>query len=151
MVNKAFQNAIDISNTSNRDTRVWVNLSVRHLLQGEFYQYVMKALRNSETTADKLGVEIEEQVFKVDNGLLYPFLNQLRDLGIAIALDDFGSDASLQALQRYQYDVIKLDRALVTEFAKSKHFNCTCRRRVGPFKRYDSGCFGVETRTNYRL
>ena len=119
MVNKAFQNAIDISNTSNRDTRVWVNLSVRHLLQGEFYQYVMKALRNSETTADKLGVEIEEQVFKVDNGLLYPFLNQLRDLGIAIALDDFGSDASLQALQRYQYDVIKLDRALVTEFANN--------------------------------
>jgi len=119
MVNKAFQNAIDISNTSNRDTRVWVNLSVRHLLQGEFYQYVMKALRNSETTADKLGVEIEEQVFKIDNGLLYPFLNQLRDLGIAIALDDFGSDASLQALNSYQYDVIKLDRGLVTEFAES--------------------------------
>lgn len=118
MVNKAFQSAIDISNDSNVDTRVWVNLSVRHLLQGEFYQYVMRALRNSDTTADMLGVEIEEEVFKIDNGLLYPFLNQLRDLGIAIALDDFGSeDASLQALKRYQYDVIKLDRSLITEFS----------------------------------
>lgn len=120
MVNKAFQNAIDISGTAGRDTRVWVNLSVRHLLQGEFYQHVMRALRNSETTADMLGVEVEEEVFKIDNGLLYPFLNQLRDLGISIALDDFGSeDASLQALKRYQYDVIKLDRSLITEFASN--------------------------------
>ncbi len=120
MVNKAFQNAIEISRTAHRDTRVWVNLSVRHLLQGEFYQHVMRALRNSETTADMLGVEVEEEVFKIDNGLLYPFLNELRDLGIAIALDDFGSeDASLQALKRYPYDVIKLDRSLITEFTSN--------------------------------
>ncbi|MFN8016241.1 MAG: EAL domain-containing protein [Acidimicrobiia bacterium] len=120
MVNKAFDNAIKLSNTSNRDTRIWVNLSVRHLIQGEFYQHVLKALRNSETTADKLGVEIEEEVFKIDNGLLYPFLSQLRDLGILIALDDFGSEeASLQALKRYPYDVIKLDRSLITDFAQN--------------------------------
>lgn len=118
MVNKAFKNSIEISESARRDTRVWVNLSVRHLLQGEFYQHVMRALRDSETTADMLGVEVEEEVFKIDNGLLYPFLHQLRDLGIAIALDDFGSeDASLQALKRYPYDVIKLDRSLITEFA----------------------------------
>jgi diguanylate cyclase (GGDEF)-like protein len=117
MANKAFKNAIEISQHAGQDTRVWINLSVRHLLQGEFYQHVMRALRDSEATADMLGVEVEEEVFKIDNGLLYPFLNQLRDLGIAISLDDFGSeDASLQALKRYPYDVIKLDRSMINEY-----------------------------------
>jgi diguanylate cyclase (GGDEF)-like protein len=118
MVTKAFQNALDIYNATGEVRRVWVNLSVRHLLQGEFYRHVRQALKDSDATADMLGVEIEEEVFKVDNGLLFPFLNDLRELGISIALDDFGSeDVSLQALKRYHYDVIKLDRSLITEFA----------------------------------
>lgn len=120
MVNQAFQNAIDISESLGRGTRVWVNLSVRHLLQGEFHQYVVSALKNSDATADMLGVEIEEEVFKLDKGLLYPFLNEMKELGIAVALDDFGSnEASLQALKRYPYDEIKLDRTIINEFVQS--------------------------------
>lgn len=120
MVKKAFENAMQIKEATGETRRVWVNLSVRHLLQGEFYRHVIHALRETEATADMLGVEIEEEVFKIDNGLLYPFLNEMRDLGIAIALDDFGSeDISLQALKRYPYDVIKLDRSMINEFARN--------------------------------
>lgn len=117
MVNKAFSNALEITNTTGTPCRVWVNLSVRHLLQGDFYKHVLEALKNSPAKADMIGVEIEESVFKVDSGLLYPFLNQLRDLGIPIGLDDFGAEeASLQALRKYDYDVIKLGRNLVNDF-----------------------------------
>lgn len=117
MVNKAFSNALEISESTKSDCRVWVNLSVRHLLQGDFYKNVMTALKNSPAKANMIGVEIEESVFKVDSGLLYPFLNQLRDLGIPIGLDDFGAEeASLQALKKYDYDVIKLGRNLVNDF-----------------------------------
>lgn len=117
MVNKAFTNALEIAESTKTDCRVWVNLSVRHLLQGDFYKHVMTALKNSPAKANMIGVEIEESVFKVDSGLLYPFLNQLRDLGIPIGLDDFGAEeASLQALKKYDYDVIKLGRNLVNDF-----------------------------------
>lgn len=117
MVNKAFSNAMEISQATNEPCRVWVNLSVRHLLQGDFYKHVLSALKNSPARADMIGVEIEESVFKVDSGLLYPFLNQLRELGIPIGLDDFGAEeASLQALKKYDYDVIKLGRNLINDF-----------------------------------
>ncbi len=119
MSKHAFENALNIYKATGEKRRVWINLSVRHLLQGEFYRHVVQALKETDATADMLGVEIEEEVFKIDNGLLYPFLNELRELGILIAFDDFGSeDMSLQALKNYQYDVIKLDRSIVHEFAK---------------------------------
>lgn len=117
MVDKAFTNALEISEITGVPCRVWVNLSVRHLLQGDFYKHVLDVLKNSSAKADMIGVEIEESVFKVDSGLLYPFLNQLRDLGIPVGLDDFGAEeASLQALKKYDYDVIKLGRNLINDF-----------------------------------
>ena len=80
MVDKAFTNALEISEITGVPCRVWVNLSVRHLLQGDFYKHVLDVLKNSSAKADMIGVEIEESVFKVDSGLLYPFLNQLREI-----------------------------------------------------------------------
>jgi len=88
-----------------------INLTLKSLFDGE----VIELLRRYRSCGHRLSVEILESVSieELDPTIEWQ-LEALRDLGIRIGLDDFGSNrSSLLALARARPDYIKIDRRLV--------------------------------------
>jgi EAL domain-containing protein (putative c-di-GMP-specific phosphodiesterase class I) len=97
---------------------VSMNISPRQLESGELVDLVGEALQVSGLPPDRLELEISETMalgIGID-GLMT--LSALRDRGVGLALDDFGScHASLAMLKRLPLTVLKIDRSLVREVA----------------------------------
>ena len=96
------------------DVRVSVNVSGRQLLEPDIVQIVSSALATADLPAKHLVVEITESVLIEDEGVTLK-LQQLRALGVLVAVDDFGSGySSIGYLNKFPLDILKIDRAFVT-------------------------------------
>lgn len=101
-------------------TRVAVNLSGRQFKQANLVATVEKALRSSELPAHLLELEITETILmeKVEENIRQ--LNELKALGVTIALDDFGSGASsLAYLRDFPVDSVKICQSFVLNLPHS--------------------------------
>lgn len=94
--------------------RVSVNVSARQLHDQELLRQIGDSLDASGLEPERLEIELSEAILMDDNLDTLLALSAVRDLGVGITLDDFGSGvASLAMLKRLPLEQIKLDRALV--------------------------------------
>ncbi|WP_337268851.1 putative bifunctional diguanylate cyclase/phosphodiesterase [Oryzifoliimicrobium ureilyticus] len=94
--------------------KVAVNLSVCQFRQASLLSNVVSALNESGLQPSRLEIEITESVFLADVDQSLPLLRALKELGIRIAIDDFGIGySSLGYLRAFSFDKIKLDRSFV--------------------------------------
>jgi EAL domain-containing protein (putative c-di-GMP-specific phosphodiesterase class I) len=64
----------------------------------------------------QLRIEITESVFMDSSGVRVQHLNELRELGIQVSMDDFGTGFSnLAYLKHLPVDCLKIDRAFVKD------------------------------------
>jgi predicted signal transduction protein with EAL and GGDEF domain len=99
--------------------RVAVNLSPLQFRNPGFVQVVVSALAASGLAAERLELEITETVLLHDSEATLATLYQLRALGVRIAIDDFGTGfSSLNYLQSFPFDKIKIDRSFVKDIAE---------------------------------
>jgi diguanylate cyclase len=93
---------------------VSVNLSVVQLRDELLVQRVARVLQQHGLPGSALTLEITESEMMRDPELSITALNELRRLGIRIAVDDFGTEySSLAYLQRLPIDELKIDRSFV--------------------------------------
>jgi len=98
-----------------------VNASRKDILHSNFFVNVENALKDPEIKPDFLHMEITETVFIEDVEYIKPIIQKVRDLGVKIELDDFGSGFSaLSLLTSLPLDVIKLDMSFVRSIFKQK-------------------------------
>ena len=91
-----------------------VNLSAQWIANGNIVPLVRTALERSGLAPDRLLLEITESTAIGSVASAQHHMQQLRALGIRLALDDFGAGySSLAYLQHYRFDVLKLDRTFV--------------------------------------
>jgi diguanylate cyclase (GGDEF)-like protein/PAS domain S-box-containing protein len=77
---------------------------------------VISALAKSGLAPSRLELEITETVLMQDTDSAIAMLNQLRDLGVRIAMDDFGTGySSLGYLRKFPFDKIKIDRSFIAD------------------------------------
>ncbi|MGM8932261.1 putative bifunctional diguanylate cyclase/phosphodiesterase [Salinicola halophyticus] len=96
------------------DLHLSVNVSARELKQHQFIAEVQSILETSGFPANRLQIEVTENVFLHDPALVGQVLEKLRSLGVQVALDDFGTEySSLGYIDKYQIDSIKIDRSFV--------------------------------------
>jgi EAL domain-containing protein (putative c-di-GMP-specific phosphodiesterase class I) len=77
-------------------------------------EHAKRCVAMARLPAGQLGLEITETVLLEDNAVHLLEIAELRASGIRILLDDFGTGyASLAYLQRFDPDVLKLDRSFV--------------------------------------
>ncbi|OAT32752.1 PTS system cellobiose-specific IIC component [Buttiauxella brennerae ATCC 51605] len=96
-----------------------VNISPQTLLDPNFLSLVSKLMRQPLPSGWKLEMEITESQKVTQPEQVIEVLAILRQFGIKIALDDFGSGYStLSYLTQYELDKIKLDRTLVLGLAR---------------------------------
>lgn len=101
---------------------VSVNLSPSQLTGDGFVGEVKKIVSERRMPARELKLELTETVIinKPDRAL--ELLNMLTESGSTIALDDFGTGHSgLDALHRYPFVTMKIDRAFVSQMIETQH------------------------------
>jgi predicted signal transduction protein with EAL and GGDEF domain len=91
-----------------------VNISARQFEQAGLVDDVARALADAGLQPGRLCLELTETALLPDIGVAAQTLARLRELGVGIALDDFGVGySSLAYLKRLPIDVVKLDRSFV--------------------------------------
>jgi EAL domain-containing protein (putative c-di-GMP-specific phosphodiesterase class I) len=101
-------------------SRIAVNLSPSCLLDPGFPDAIVAMLEAYGLAPDSLEFELTESEAIEDVACAARILEALRDLGIRISLDDFGTgNSSLDRLKRIPVDAIKIDRAYVQDLLDS--------------------------------
>jgi diguanylate cyclase (GGDEF)-like protein/PAS domain S-box-containing protein len=91
-----------------------VNLSVRQLQSETLVSDVLAALKTTGLPASSLVLEITESLMLTDTDYAMQQLDELKALGIRLAMDDFGTGySSLSYLSRFPVDILKMDRSFV--------------------------------------
>jgi len=94
---------------------VSVNLSTRQLTDPGLLDAVAGALSRHGLAAVLLVLEVTETALVADPEVAAAALAALKDLGVGISVDDFGTGyASLTYLQRFPVDELKVDRSFVS-------------------------------------
>jgi diguanylate cyclase (GGDEF)-like protein/PAS domain S-box-containing protein len=93
---------------------IGINLSVKQLFHSDIVTDVANALTEAGLEPNALTLEITESVMMTDTELAIDRLNQLRELGVRLAMDDFGTGySSLSSLSMLPLDILKMDRSLL--------------------------------------
>jgi len=91
-----------------------VNLSVRQLADDNLIDDVRSAISEANIDPSTVTLEITETTLMSDTEVTRRRLDDLRQIGVSLAVDDFGTGySSLQYVQRFPIDIIKIDRGFV--------------------------------------
>ncbi|MCB1644981.1 MAG: EAL domain-containing protein [Pseudomonadales bacterium] len=98
-----------------KNVRMSVNLSPRQIYDKGLIAEICMLADSASVDLRDLELELTEGVLIDDSeDVLYQLL-KLKDLGISLALDDFGTGYSaLSYLQKYSFDILKIDKAFVS-------------------------------------
>jgi predicted signal transduction protein with EAL and GGDEF domain len=137
------------------EARPWVsvNLCAAQFSTDDLVDTVRAALDETGLEPKRLHLELTESGLTVDVQRTRELLTELKELGVVLALDDFGTGwSSLQYIQQYPMDVVKIDRSFISpisdaggdELASTVIFMA---ERLG----LAIVAEGIETRSQYRI
>lgn len=100
----------------------FLNLSSPQLRDLAFATALRDRFGTHPDLASHLGVEITESAAMQDVDRMLDALAVLRELGVAVALDNFGTGfSSFPALERFSLDLVKIDRRFVRGLPEERH------------------------------
>jgi len=128
---------------------VSVNVSGRQFEEPDLVEQVRACLEDTALDPGALRLEITETFLVEDPVRALATLGRLRALGVGLKLDDFGSGySSLDYLQKFPFDTIKIDRAFVSHITSSHESIEIVRAIVGLARslKLDLVAEGIENR-----
>jgi diguanylate cyclase (GGDEF)-like protein/PAS domain S-box-containing protein len=103
-----------------RDLLISVNLSAQEVHSDRLVPAVLEILQRTGVPADHLVLEVTESNLLDDTEVVRDRMQRLRELGTLLAIDDFGTGySSLGYIQRFAFDVLKIDRSFVEGLDRS--------------------------------
>ncbi|HAI30182.1 MAG TPA: GGDEF domain-containing protein, partial [Thalassospira sp.] len=97
-------------------TPIAINLSPRQLIEGRITETISRILAEANTPAARIVLEVTETAMMQEIKKSATILEELRHLGLKIAVDDFGTGySSLAYLKRLPINTIKIDRSFVRD------------------------------------
>jgi diguanylate cyclase len=91
-----------------------VNLSARQFRQPNLARFIAETLRETGLPPDCLEIELTERLLVEDNEVTRSVLGALAEMGVRVAMDDFGTgQSSLSYLKRFDIDTLKIDGSFV--------------------------------------
>ncbi|CQR46762.1 Phytochrome-like protein cph2 [Paraliobacillus sp. PM-2] len=89
-----------------------INISPTRFYRKGFLDFFKKTLETYQIPAKYITLEITKRLFIKDKANIIKMLKQLKQLGLKIAIDDFGVGYSfLEYLRDFEFDTIKIDKA----------------------------------------
>ena len=102
------------------ELRVSVNVSVTNLLDGLFPSDVEQMLTEHGLPPEALRLEITENTLLADPVRAQEVVRRLHELGVGVAVDDYGTGySSLAYLRQLEVDELKLDRSFASRVVDS--------------------------------
>lgn len=96
--------------------RTAVNVSAQQFYRGNIVEIVRAALTESGLDPQWLELELTESLTLDESETTLHIMAQLKDLGVTLTLDDFGTGwSSLSYLRRFPLDRIKIDRSFMRD------------------------------------
>jgi EAL domain-containing protein (putative c-di-GMP-specific phosphodiesterase class I) len=118
--------------------RLSVNVSPRTMSDRAWLRELHEAAADRPDAADRLIVELTESAAVVDAERTAAFLDELRRLGVAIALDDFGAGySSFRHIREFRPDWVKIDGSFVRGLAENPDNRLFVDTMVGIAKNFD--------------
>ena len=103
----------------NEDLTISVNLSARQFQQRDLATVIERILAESGLPATSLEIEITESTAMKNADLTLNILNKLKEMGVGISIDDFGTGfSSLSYLRRFPIDTVKIDHDFVRDLTR---------------------------------
>ena len=100
--------------------RLSFNISGTTATDPRWYPHIIEILSSNRDVADRLIIEITETVALGDLRETTRFVEQLRELGCGVAIDDFGAGyTSFRNLRAMPVDILKLDGTFCRDLAGS--------------------------------
>src|SRR4051812_24502052 len=94
--------------------QLWVNISGSQLLEPGFVDRIADLVRSAGLPPGVLGLEVTEEALAVEAGEAPVMMHALLDVGVALAVDDFGTwYSSLGTLGELPIEAVKLDQSFV--------------------------------------
>jgi diguanylate cyclase (GGDEF)-like protein len=137
-----------------RDITVAVNVSPVQIKSPGLVLNIVRILAETGLHARRLELEMTETVLIQDDEATLVVLHNLRDLGIRIAMDDFGTGfSSLSYLHRFPFEKIKIDRCFIKNLPEDIGSVATTKAIIGIAKARQimTTAEGVETEEQRKL
>ncbi len=121
VLRRAVRDWRELAQNRKQPLRLSVNVSGHQFSQPDFVPSVAGELRDGGIPPEQLELEITESVLIHDARAATAILQQLKDLGVRIAMDDFGTGySSLSYLATLPIDTVKIDRAFISGLGTNK-------------------------------
>ena len=102
--------------------RVAVNISVIEFIRPDFVKMVTKVVEESGLDPSFVELEITESVLVEDTFSAVNTLQELKDIGFLLSIDDFGTGfSSLSQLKHFPIDRLKIDQSFVHGMITNVH------------------------------
>jgi EAL domain-containing protein (putative c-di-GMP-specific phosphodiesterase class I) len=122
VINRACQQLADWSRRGFPRLQASVNVSPKQLLDPEFVNKLRTAVARAGIDPTSLVVEITENLIMEDPATARAVLEEVAELGIGCAIDDFGMGySSLAYLTRFPATILKIDRTFVAPLGEESN------------------------------
>ncbi|CAH2212082.1 putative bifunctional diguanylate cyclase/phosphodiesterase [Tepidibacter aestuarii] len=131
-----------------------VNISGKTFYENDFLEKIEYTLKNTGIDSSFISIEITETAAMKDKEYAYKVLEQIREKGIKILLDDFGKGySSLSYLKYFPIDILKIDKSFVDKICYNNIDSSIMRAIVDMAKALNLKVLaeGVETEKQLRL
>lgn len=120
LTKKIFEFAFDT--LSNNDIKISINLDLQDLFNDELLTALIDIFSKDLSLAKRLGIEILESEENIDFSLVAQRLSKIKELGIEIAIDNFGSGhANYRYLLNMDINTLKIDSSLISNIDTNKN------------------------------
>jgi diguanylate cyclase (GGDEF)-like protein len=114
--------------------RVAVNVSAVQVGQPGFVDEVAETIEEFGLDPQWLELEITESVLMKDMKMVAGMLDKIRNLGVSVAIDDFGNGySSLSYLQKLPVDCLKIDQSFIREIEQLGELSSRSRTLIRTF------------------
>jgi EAL domain-containing protein (putative c-di-GMP-specific phosphodiesterase class I) len=125
-----------------------VNLSAQQFEDDTLVEVVRNVLKEEDLPPTCLALELTESALVRNSGRAKEMLTQLRQLGVGLDLDDFGTGfSSLSYLHRFPFHTLKIDQSFVRDLHSSQESRAIAQSilQLGLSLNMDVVAEGIET------
>jgi EAL domain-containing protein (putative c-di-GMP-specific phosphodiesterase class I) len=134
--------------------RLSINLLAEDLARDGYDAWLLAEIADAGLSPDRVTLEITESSLLADPSVAATRLGRLRETGIEVAVDDFGTGyANLAYLTSLPLDALKIDRGLVADLVSGKRDRIVVRAMIDLARELDLKVVveGVETAEQLEL
>ncbi|HHH51420.1 MAG TPA: EAL domain-containing protein, partial [Campylobacterales bacterium] len=114
-----FKNSFEALN--NTHMNISINLSALDIEQPQTQKKFFRLLQEYKSEAHRIIVELTEDANIMNSQIIKNFIEEIREFGVEIAMDDFGAGLSnFSRILNYQPDYIKIDGSIVKNIEKDE-------------------------------